>query len=242
VTARRGDRVSAGGAVVVAGGTSGIGREVAAHYAERGVDVVLTGRDEDRARSAAAAIGGSTRGVAMDLAQPDGIAPALAEVGPVKHLVIAAIERDENTVRDYAIDRATRLAMLKLVGYTEVVHALSSRIVEDGSIVLFGGLAKERPYVGSTTVSTVNGAVTGMVRAMALELAPVRVNAVHPGFVVDSPYWAAKPESVLEPHRARTPIGRLVTMREIVDAVVFLLENTGVNGVNLNVDGGWLLS
>ena len=76
---------------------------------------------------------------------------------------------------------------------------------------------------------------------LAVELAPIRVNAIHPGIVGDSPYWSAKPAAVLEPTIARTPLGRPVTMDEIVDASIFLLENGGVNGVNLNVDGGILL-
>ena len=80
-----------------------------------------------------------------------------------------------------------------------------------------------------------------LVRALAVELAPVRVNGVHPGIVGDSPYWAAKPEQVLEGIRSRTPTGRLVSMRDIVGAVVFLLENASVNGENLTVNGGTLL-
>jgi NAD(P)-dependent dehydrogenase (short-subunit alcohol dehydrogenase family) len=155
--------------------------------------------------------------------------------------VIAAIERDENRVREYHVERAIRLATLKLVGYTEVVHALASRLTPDASIVLFGGLAKDRPYPGSTTVSTVNGGISGLTRTLVHELAPVRINAVHPGIVGDSPYWAAKPAEVLEAVRSRTPTGRLVTMRDIVEAVVFLLENRSMNGVDLRVDGGWLL-
>jgi NAD(P)-dependent dehydrogenase (short-subunit alcohol dehydrogenase family) len=99
----------------------------------------------------------------------------------------------------------------------------------------------QRPYAGSTTVTTVNGGVTGLVRTLAVELAPVRVNAIHPGVVGDTPAWSGKPEAVLEAIRARTPIGRLVTTEDIVDAAVFLLENRGVNGVNLEVDGGWVL-
>ncbi len=94
---------------------------------------------------------------------------------------------------------------------------------------------------GSTTVTTVNGGVTGLVHTMAVELAPVRVNALHPGVVGDSPYWAAKPAEVLERISARTPLGRLVTTAEIVDAALFLLENGAVNGVNLDVDGGSML-
>jgi NAD(P)-dependent dehydrogenase (short-subunit alcohol dehydrogenase family) len=231
----------ADGAVVVIGGTHGMGREVASHYAERGRRVVLSGRDADRAKGVAGEIGGDTSGIALELAEPEGIAAALAGVGPVEHLVIAAIERDENTARDYDVSRAIRLATLKLVGYTEVVHALLDRMGEDSSVVLFGGLAKDRPYPGSTTVTTVNGGIVTMIHTLAVELAPIRINAVHPAIVGDSPYWRDKPAPVLEAFRSRTPLGRLVSMRDVVGAVAFLLENPSVTGVNLPVDGGWLL-
>ena len=159
----------------------------------------------------------------------------------MRHLVVAAIDRDENTVREYDIRRAARLVTLKLVGYTEVVHALASDCLPDASIVLFGGLAKDRPYPGSTTVTTVNGGVTGLVHTLAVELAPVRVNGIHPGVVGDTPAWSGKPAEVLERIVARTPTGRLVAMDDVVHAVLFLLENPSANGVNLAVDGGWLL-
>ena len=87
-------------------------------------------------------------------------------------------------------------------------------------------------------MSTVNGGVLGIVNSLTTELAPVRVNAIHPGIIGDSPYWQDKDTSLV---LSRTPLGRLVTMDEIVNAVEFLLDNTGVNGVNLAVDGGWLL-
>lgn len=87
-------------------------------------------------------------------------------------------------------------------------------------------------------MSTVNGGVAGIVHSLATELAPVRVNAIHPGIIGDSPYWEGKDNSHII---NRTPLGRTVTMAEIVDAVEFLLNNSGVNGVNLVVDGGWLL-
>ena len=88
--------------------------------------------------------------------------------------------RDSHIIT-YDRERAERLVTLKLVGYPEVVHVLRTRLVADASVVLFGGLAKERPYPGSTTVSTVNGGISGLVRTLAYELAPIRVNAVHPG-------------------------------------------------------------
>jgi NAD(P)-dependent dehydrogenase (short-subunit alcohol dehydrogenase family) len=228
------------GNIVVVGGTRGIGRELARVFAGRGQQVVLTGRDEAKAKAVAQEIGGGARGVALDLSTPAEIAGRLADVGPVEHLVLVAIDRDANSAREYDIAKALELVTLKLVGYTEVVHRLLPAMTPTASILLFGGLAKDRPYPGSTTVSTVNGGVTGMVHTMAVELAPIRINAIHPGIVGDSPMWRDD-AAMLENVAKRTPIGRPVTMDEIVSASLFLLENGGVNGVNLAVDGGWLL-
>lgn len=227
-----------GGSVVVVGGTRAIGLELAKHYAAAGRDVVLTGRDPANVAAAVAAAPGRVRGVTFDLAEPHGIATALADVGPVRHLVLAAIDRDANSVREYDIDRAIRLVTLKLVGYTEVVHSLIDRFDADSSLVLFGGMAKERPYPGSTTVSTVNGGVVGLTRTLVEELKPIRVNSIHPGIVSDSPFWAGKAAAV-ENYRSQTPTGRLATTHDIVNATAFLLENPAVNGVELIVDGGW---
>lgn len=229
------------GQVVIVGGTSGIGRRLAKVLADRGEEVVISGRDAARTQTIATEIGGRTRGIALDISRPKEIAEKLAGIGKVKYLVLAAIERDENSVKNYNIDNAIRLVTLKLVGYTEVIHALSPRFDKDASVVLFGGLAKERPYPGSTTVTTVNGGITAMVKTLAIELAPVRFNAVHPGVIGDTPAWNGKPPEVLERIRVRTPIGRLATTDEVVHSVIFLLDNGAVNGVNLNVDGGWLL-
>jgi NAD(P)-dependent dehydrogenase (short-subunit alcohol dehydrogenase family) len=225
--------------VVVVGGTSGIGLEVARAYAKRGSEVVVSGRDGTRAATVAAALGSAASGIELDLSAPRALARQLAGVAAVDRLVLAAISRDVNTVREYDVERAVELVTLKLVGYTEVVHALGDRIHDETSILLFGGMAKDRPYPGSTTVTAVNGAVTAMVRTFAVELAPVRVNAIHPGIVGDSPAWAGK-DAALEETLARTPTRRLPTMADVVDASLFLLENRSVNGVNLNVDGGWI--
>jgi NAD(P)-dependent dehydrogenase (short-subunit alcohol dehydrogenase family) len=229
------------GSVVIVGGTRGIGLEVARHYAGRDRQVVVTGRDAARLQAAAKELGDRAAGVELELTRPEEIAAALAEVGHVDHLVLAAIDRDDNTARDYDIARALRLVTLKLVGYTEVVHQLCPRMDADSSVVVFGGRAKDRPYVGAMTVATVNGGVSGMVRALGVELAPIRVNAIHPGIVGDSPFWSEKPDSVLEGFRSRTPTGKLATMQDVVAAVVFLLENRSVNGVELDVDSGWMM-
>jgi NAD(P)-dependent dehydrogenase (short-subunit alcohol dehydrogenase family) len=228
--------------LVVIGGTAGIGLRVAQRAAARGDDVVISGRDADNAQRIAKELGSTARGIGVDIARPAEVAERLVGIERVDHLVIAAIERDMNTAASYDVARATYLATLKLVGYTAVVHALLPRMSRDGAIVLFGGLAKDRPYPGSTTVSTVNGGVMGMVHTLAVELTPVRVNAIHPGIVGDSPFWSVKPDEVLEVYRSRTPTGRLATMDDVADGVEFLLRNPSMNGHNLNLDGGWLLT
>ena len=226
-----------GRTAVVLGGTQGIGKEIVKHLAARGETVYLSGRTIESAEAAAREIGLGTQPLAVDLAEPTTIAESLSGISTVDDLVIPAIERDSNTIDNYDVAKAIRLVTLKLVGYTEAIHTLRSRFSDDASIVLFGGLALERPYPGSTTVSTVNGGVVGIVHSLACELAPVRINAIHPGIIGDSPYWEDKDNSHIV---NRTPLGRLVTMQEIVHSVDFLLENTGVNGVNLAMDGGWL--
>ena len=234
--------MSDSGALVVVGGTHGLGRAVAAHYVERGREVIVTSRDSERAEAAARELGGRTTGLALDLSMPESIGKSLADVGPVGNVALVAVERDYNTVTDYNVERAIRLVTIKLVGYTEVVHALLPNMTEDSSVVLFGGLAKERPYPGSTTISTVNDAMTGLVRTLARELAPMRVNAIHPGIVGDHPEWAGKPREVLDGIVARTPLGRLITMQEVATATAFLLDHQSVNGINLFVDGGWMVT
>jgi NAD(P)-dependent dehydrogenase (short-subunit alcohol dehydrogenase family) len=227
------------GAVLIVGGTQGLGRELGQAYADDGREVVVTGRDQARADAAAAEIGGNTRGLGFDLADPHAIAERVADVGDVDYLVLAAIERDTNKVGEYDIEAALRLVTLKLVGYTTVIHSLGPRLRPESSILIFGGLARDRPYPGSTTVTTVNGGVTSLIRTLVIELAPIRVNGLHPAIVGDSPQWRDMPAERMQALVDRTPIGRLVTMAEIVGASRFLLENQAVNGINLVVDGGW---
>ena len=225
---------------VIVGGSSGIGLETAKALAARGELVYVTSRDQGRADAAAKDVGHGAKGLAFDISEPAGIAAGLASVGPVDHLVLAAIERDANTVKNYDIARAIRLVTLKLVGYTETIHALVPRLTEHASIVLYGGQARARPYPGSTTVTSINGGVTAMIGTLAVELAPVRVNAIHPGIIGDSPAWSGK-TAVTSAAASRTPGGHTATMEDCVHATLFLLDNRGVNGVNLEVDRGWTL-
>lgn len=229
------------GTVVIAGATNSLGTSIAKHYVDREHRVVVSSRSMERAEALAKELGGDTVPVAFDLADPSTIGPALADVDDVLHVVVMGLYRDDNKVREYNYEEAIKLVTLKLVGYTEVVHVLHSRMRENASILVFGGLAKDQPYPGSTTITTVNGAMSTLINSLAIELSPIRANAIHPGQVGDSPAWMAKPKEVLDNLKSRTAMGRLVTVEEVTSASVFLLENGGVNGVNLRVDGGRMM-
>ena len=229
------------GTVVVVGGTCELGKHLAQHYVDKGHAVVVTSRDLGRAQATAAELGGNCTGLSLDLAHPHGIASALEGLDDVQHLALVALHRDDNKVREYKIDEALKLVTLKLVGYTECIHVLSAKMREDASILIFGGLAAQQPYPGSTTITTVNGGVSTLINSLALELSPVRVNAIHPGQVGDTPAWLSKPKEVIDNLISRTALGRLVTIADVTHAAVFLLENRGVTGVNLRVDGGRMM-
>jgi NAD(P)-dependent dehydrogenase (short-subunit alcohol dehydrogenase family) len=226
------------GSVVVIGGTAGLGRDLAEFYADRGRRVVVTGRDRERAAKVAAEIGGNVEGVGVDLTDLEGIAGALAGLGPIAHLALSAFFRDRNTVRDFQLASGRDAVTIKVLGYIEVVHALHPRLREDGSILLYGGGLKDRPQVGTLTVSTLNAAVTGLTRALAVELKPIRVNAIHPGMVADSPFWSRQPAELREGIRSKTPTGQYTSMRDVTEAAAMLLGNPALNGVNLDVNGG----
>ncbi|HSM45802.1 MAG TPA: SDR family oxidoreductase, partial [Acidimicrobiia bacterium] len=140
-------------------------------------------------------------------------------------------------IAEYNTSSALELITMKMIGYTETIHALIPKFTDDASAVLFGGLAKERPYPGAITIATVNGGISTMINDLVVELAPMRFNALHPGIVGDSPYWEGKD---LQGFVDRTPTGTLATTADVVDATVFLLENPAINGVNLYIDGGWM--
>jgi NAD(P)-dependent dehydrogenase (short-subunit alcohol dehydrogenase family) len=220
--------------LVIGGASDGVGGLIARRFAGRGDDVIVTSRDRSRAETAAKEIGGNTRGLAVDLSQPHSIAAGLDSVTEVDHVVVTAMESVPITLADYDIDAAIRSVTIKLVGYAEAVRFLHGRFRPGASVVLFGGLAKDRPYPGSTMVTTFNAGLTGLVKTLAAEIAPYRVNALHPAIIGDSAKW----RDTEHPHAAITPIGRLVTMEEVAGAVDFLLTNTGIDAIDLYVDGG----
>ena len=133
---------------VIVGGTGSLGLGIARHRAKLGDHVVLTSRDADRAEKAARDIGGDAHGLALDLSNPHGIDDALVGAGPVDHLVLATAANDtsRNTLATFDIDAAADSVSVKLVGFTETIRVLRERFTPSASVVVFGGLARNRPY------------------------------------------------------------------------------------------------
>jgi NAD(P)-dependent dehydrogenase (short-subunit alcohol dehydrogenase family) len=224
---------------VIIGGTGGLGQVIAQRLADRGDHLVITSRDLGRAEAAAGKIDGTAQGKAVDLSRPAGIAGALAGIGEVDNLVVCGIDQTPSTLAGFDVEAAIRVVTVKLVGYAETVRVLRPRFRPGASVVLFGGVAKDKPYPGSTMVTVFNQGISGLAKTLAVEIAPHRVNAIHPGIVGDSPKWRDFPD---HPTLPRTPIGRLVTMDEVAGATEFLLTNTGINGQDLTIDGGLLVT
>ncbi|MGA2792245.1 MAG: SDR family oxidoreductase [Roseiarcus sp.] len=228
--------------MVVVGGTSGIGLAVAQGAHARGCQVTIAGRGAERAADIARSIGPGVIGLPIDLEDAASIRAALSDGPAIDHLVLTSIHRLATSVKDFNIVEANRLAHVKLTGYVEAVSAALPRLKPTSAIMLFGGLAKANPYVGSTMISIVNGGIVGMTKTMAVELAPIRVNSVSPGLVADSPRWESAVKqggsAIVDAMIARTPARRPALMDDIVHAVFFLLDNRAVNGIDLEIDGG----
>jgi NAD(P)-dependent dehydrogenase (short-subunit alcohol dehydrogenase family) len=226
------------GQTVVIGGTSGIGRAIAEALVMRGDSVLVAGRTLERAESTSRELGQSCRGLAIDLTRPENLAQAVSSVDSVSALVLTAAESNDNSVSEFDPLSAARVAGIKLTGYTAVISALAARFSAESAVLMFGGNAKDRPYPGSVTLTSVNAGIAALTRALAIELAPVRVNAIHPGVVADSPAWRDAPAQFLDDVRNSTPTGKTVQVEDVVGASLFALENPALNGANLNLDGG----
>lgn len=227
--------------LLVIGGARGLGFELARTASEQGARVTVTGRDAHVADARATKLGPSARGLACDLLDAASLGRLFTDIDVVDHLVLTAIERDHNTAADFRADAAARMMLIKTVGYANAVAHALPKLDQDGSVVLFSGLSMWRPSPGSTTMSMANSAILGLVNSLAVEIAPVRVNAITPGSVAGTeaidnadPVLA----EFFEAQRQRTPTKRLPTPNDIVAAVLFLLTCPGVNGENLVVDAG----
>ena len=227
----------AGKKVVVVGGSSGIGLATAEMAKAQGAEVVIASRSADKVKAAAAKVG--AKGIPADVTNDQSVVDLFRACGAVDHVVVSAAQLRTGPFKTVAMDDVRATLEAKLWGAWRC--ARTAEIKPGGSLTLVSGFLSIRPRPNSAIVSAANGALESLTRALALELAPIRVNAIHPGQVGDTPAWASKPQAVLDNLKSRTALGRLVTIDDVTHAAVFLLENRGVTGVNLRVDGGRMM-
>ncbi|UJA20873.1 SDR family oxidoreductase [Thermoleophilia bacterium SCSIO 60948] len=231
----------AGRVVVVIGGTSGIGRATAELAASKGAAVHLTGRSPERAEAVAGEIGRSATGAALDLRDADSIAAFFDTLERVDHITTPAAALSYAPFAEFDVEVAREIFDVKVFGVWRALQTALPLMVAGGSAVLVGGLAVDRPGKGTAAVSAANGAVVTLARALAVELAPVRVNAVSPG-VTDTPGWDFMPEDerrdFLNDVAGSLPVGRVGASEDAAAAIVYLMSAGFVTGETLHVDGG----
>jgi NAD(P)-dependent dehydrogenase (short-subunit alcohol dehydrogenase family) len=231
--------------VVILGGSSGIGLATARLAAQNGADVVVTSSRKDRVDAAVASLGCHATGDVADLVDEAQTRGLFERIGALDHLVFTAGESlligplataDLSSVR--------RAFELRLFGAMAAVKHAAPRIRPGGSIVLTHGIAGARPQPEWTVGASVCGAMEALTRALAVELAPLRVNAVSPGFV-RTPLWGSIPEtqreSLFREAGRKLPVGRVGEPDEIAQAYVFLMDNDFTSGQTVVVDGGGVL-
>lgn len=234
-----------GKTILILGGTSGIGLATAKAAAEEGAHVVIASSRQKSIDAALASLPGNTKGHVLDLSRKDSIARFFEGAGEFDHLVYTAGENLELAeISELSIDWARQFWNIRYWGaYTTVKYA-TPHIRAGGSIVLTSGVAGARPRKGWTVAASICSAMDGLTRALAVELAPVRVNAVSPG-VVRSPLWGAMSEhdreAMYRDASARLPVGRVGEVEDIAEAYLYLMRENFSTGQVIVVDGGTVL-
>jgi NAD(P)-dependent dehydrogenase (short-subunit alcohol dehydrogenase family) len=230
--------------VLIIGGTSGIGLGVATAVAERGAIPTVVSRRQSSVDRALAQLPEQARGATVDLTNLDSLERLAADVGDIEHLVFTAGESLALQKLDgLTPDIINGYYQTRLVGALSAVRVFRPRITARGSITLTSGTASEQPGFGAMPVS-ICGAMNALTKALAVELAPIRVNAVAPG-VVRTPLWDSFSESdrqaLYEQAAQRLPLGRVGEVTDTARAYLYCMEQEWGTGIVLTVDGGTVL-
>lgn len=243
--------MKADGTIVVIGGSSGIGLAVARRSLDDGAAVVIAGRSQQRLDAARADLdrtglpAGRLSAYPVDIGDPAQVSRLFERVGTLSHLVVTAADLPYGPVVSLSEDSMVRAVRSKIIGPLFAAQEAAPRITKPGSITFTSGIAASRPAPGGALAATVNGALESMVLALALELAPIRVNAVSPGWV-DTPVWdqLATPDvknARMADLAARLPARRLGRPEDIANAVAFLTADNFVTGTVLHAEGAQVL-
>lgn len=230
----------AGQDLLIVGGGSGIARALAADAVAEGASVTLAGRDPQRLAPGAAQVGAAT--ARIDLTDEGSIAAFAATSGPLDHVVSLAAAPANGPVAELDRDAVHTAFDAKVVGPLLLAKHLAPLV--RGSFLLFSGVAAWRPAPGRSVMATTNGAVAFLAQALAVELSPVRVNALSPG-IVDSGQWdrlGDGKDAFLAATAAANPARRTGTPAQLSAAARSLLTNPFVTGTTLHVDGGGRLA
>jgi NAD(P)-dependent dehydrogenase (short-subunit alcohol dehydrogenase family) len=231
--------------VVILGGSSGIGLSVAEQAASQGAMLVVASSNAERLQKAVEKLEGNAQGHGLDLTDEAAVENFFAKLGAFDHLVFTA--GDSLQLQDLAttdLKQARRAFELRYWAALAAVKYGSRSIRKGGSIVLTTGVAGQRPHKGWVVAASVCGTIESLTRALALELAPIRVNAVSPG-VVRTNLWqnmtAAERERLYESVGSSLPVGRVGEAHDIAQAYLFLMQEEFSTGQTLVVDGGTVL-
>ncbi len=231
----------AGKKVVVIGGSSGIGLATAELVKSQGADVVIASRSAAKLDPIAERL--KVTAIPTDVTNDQSVAELFKRTGPVDHVVLTAAQLRTGPFKTVAMEDVRATMEGKFWGAWRV--AREAEIRAGGSLTLVTGFLSIRPRPNSAIISAANGALESLARALALELAPVRVNAVSPG-VIDTPIRAAMPEAARKEMLAKTaaalPVGRVGMAEDIAQQIASFMSNGFATGAIVYVDGGALVN
>ncbi len=232
----------AGQRVVIIGGSSGLGLATAALAREHGATVTIAGRSEDKLREASAALGEADT-ASVDISDESSVAALFAPYDHIDHLIITAGTLGPSGVTQQDLPTLQSVLEQRLWGAIYAVRAAAPKMTAGGSITLTSGGIAARPRAGAAMISVALAAVEALAPALALELAPVRVNCITPGVVL-TPLQGSGPEAEARvAERGKTlPVGRAGNVDDLAQAYLMAMTNGYLTGEVLHIDGGgrWL--
>lgn len=231
--------------VVVLGGSSGIGLAVGRRAAAEGAQVIIASSNRERVERAVADIGRGAEGRRVDLGDENAIAGLFESVDSIDHVVYTAGDALQiNELASTDLRKARNAFELRYWGALAAAKHARPHIRAGGSIVLTTGIAGDRPRKGWVIAASVCGAIASLTRALAVELAPIRVNAVSPG-MVRTDLWRSmadsEPEALFDTVGKALPVGRVGEPADIAQTYLYLMLEGYSTGQVITVDGGSVL-
>ncbi|WCM21806.1 SDR family oxidoreductase [Paraburkholderia bryophila] len=231
--------------VVLLGGTSGIGLATAHAALAMGASVIVVSSRGQRVAEAVSRLGERASGYTVDLNEQSAVSGLFERIGPFDHLVYSAGDAlQTGPLAGMDLDVVRRVFDVRVFGAIAAVKQATPYLRPGGSVVLTGGVASLRPQRGWVALAGACSAMEGLVRALAVELAPIRVNLVSPG-LVSTPLWANMPDAEREALFAASgdalPVGYVAEADDVAHAYLYLMTNRYATGQTVVVDGGGVL-